>query len=74
MSRKQVFKNPDGSLVELLAKKVRCPRCHKWHKWPTEDKLCRRCEGEYTEVCRSVMECIFGKGSNKRPVHGLLVP
>ena len=28
-------------------KKRTCPRCHKKHTWPTEDKLCKKCEGEW---------------------------
>jgi hypothetical protein len=51
MKRKQVYRNPDGSLVTLLKRKVRCSMCKKWHKWPTEDKLCRKCETVWVEFC-----------------------
>lgn len=29
-------------------RKRKCPRCGKMHTWPTEDKLCKKCEEEWT--------------------------
>jgi len=39
--------------------KVKCPRCGKRHTWPTEDKLCRKCEGEWAGECKEMSDEAF---------------
>lgn len=40
----------------MKPRKRKCPRCGKRHTWPTEDNLCRKCEGEWAEESKFILE------------------